>query len=51
MCHDMIMKIEPWITGKEDPPHCLMITGAGEKAFCAGGDVVGLYNAGLGLAG
>ena len=27
------------------------MTGAGDRAFCAGGDIVGLYKGGLGLPG
>lgn len=31
----------------DDTVHAVVITGAGEKGFCAGGDVVSLYHSGL----
>ena len=46
MCHDMLEKLQLWMTGQHEAPEVLMITGSGEKAFCAGGDIVTLYNAG-----
>jgi enoyl-CoA hydratase len=43
-----VEKIDPqlraWAT--DDAVHCVVIQGAGEKAFCAGGDVVALWKAG-----
>jgi enoyl-CoA hydratase/carnithine racemase len=36
---DCLDKVE-----QDDAIKCVMISGAGEKAFCAGGDVVGLYH-------
>ena len=51
MCHDMLERIQPWMTGKEEAPEVLLFTGSGEKAFCAGGDIITLYNAGLGPKG
>jgi enoyl-CoA hydratase len=51
MCHDMLEKLQPWMTGKHEIPEVLLITGAGEKAFCAGGDIKTLYDAGLGPKG
>ena len=51
MIYDMLKMIKPWVTGESTAPGVLMISGAGEKAFCAGGDVVGLYNSGMELPG
>jgi len=36
-------KLEEWAA--RDDIACVVLSGAGEKAFCAGGDVIGLYTA------
>ena len=42
MCDVLLPQLQAW---KADPAvKAVVITGAGEKAFCAGGDVVSLYN-------
>lgn len=38
-------QLDTWAV--EDSIHAVIITGSGEKGFCAGGDVVALYNSGL----
>ena len=38
-------QLDKWAT--DDSVHAVVITGAGDKGFCAGGDVVALYNSGL----
>lgn len=45
MCHIMLGKIQTWFNGSAKPPRVVVMTGAGEKAFCAGGDIVSLYKA------
>jgi len=45
MCHLMLGKLQPWFKNDSKPPRVLLMTGAGEKAFCAGGDIVSLYKA------
>lgn len=43
-----VEKIDPQLRAwaEDDAVHCVVIQGTGEKAFCAGGDVVALYKAG-----
>ena len=44
---DMIQLLQPqldaWAT--DDQVVCVWLEGAGDKAFCAGGDIVAMYNA------
>ncbi len=46
--HDMCNRIRPMLAAwaSDDTISAVVIKGAGEKAFCAGGDVVGLHHAG-----
>src|SRR5204862_940801 len=50
---DMYRRFDPILRGwAEDPAiHAVLIRGAGERAFCAGGDVRAIYEAGRGLSG
>jgi len=43
---EMIEAVESYldIIEKDDSIKCALLSGAGDKAFCAGGDVVGLYH-------
>lgn len=45
---DMIRKIMPQMTAWENDPHMTMVImkGAGDKAFCAGGDIIAVTEAG-----
>jgi enoyl-CoA hydratase len=49
----MYRRFDPMLRGWADDPdiHGVLICGAGERAFCAGGDVRAIYEAGLGIAG
>lgn len=44
MCEQMTARLKAW--AKDDSVRAVVIRGAGEKAFCAGGDVVRLYEDG-----
>lgn len=46
LSHDMVKLLTPQLTAwqKDDNVAAVFIQGAGEKAFCAGGDIVYLYN-------
>ncbi len=44
MCNAMVRKLSAW--ENEPQVKAVILRGDGEKAFCAGGDVVGLYHAG-----
>src|SRR3954463_6083018 len=50
---DMYRRFDPILRGwAEDPAiRAVLIRGAGERAFCAGGDVRAIYEAGRGLSG
>ena len=41
----MLRKLKAWEEGKEQHPRAVIVSGAGEKAFCAGGDIKALYEA------
>ena len=47
--HEMITtmqdELKSWHQFPEKAPRVLLIKGAGEKAFCAGGDIVSLFKA------
>ncbi|WP_018688518.1 enoyl-CoA hydratase/isomerase family protein [Ahrensia kielensis] len=49
LSHDMVLKIETalksWL--EDDTVKCVMIDAESETAFCAGGDIVDLYNQGM----
>ena len=49
----MYRQLDPMLRAwAEDPSvHAVLIEGAGERAFCAGGDVRAVYEAGMGLSG
>lgn len=44
MCLEYHKRLEDWVT--DGAVRAVFIEGAGEKAFCAGGDVIGLYESG-----
>lgn len=44
MVHLISAKLQPWALGTETAPRVVMISGTGGKAFCAGGDIVSIYN-------
>ena len=44
MCVELHRQLDAWAV--DDAVRVVVVTGAGDKAFCAGGDVVGLYRAG-----
>src|SRR5437763_6972988 len=50
---DMYRRLDPMLRGwAEDPDiRVVLIRGAGERAFCAGGDVRAIYEAGRGISG
>jgi enoyl-CoA hydratase len=45
MCLQMTSQLGAW--AKQDDVKCIVIQGAGEKAFCAGGDIRSLYESGM----
>src|SRR5580700_9861628 len=49
----MYRRLDPQLRAWADDPsvHAVLIEGAGERAFCAGGDVRAVYEAGKGIAG
>ena len=51
MVHMMARKLKQWHQAPEQAPRVALISGTGEKAFCAGGDIVSIYNAHVGKAG
>src|SRR5258708_4747893 len=50
---DMYRRFDPMLRAWADDPgiRAVLIRGAGERAFCAGGDVRAIYEAGRGLSG
>jgi len=50
---DMYRQLEPMLHRWSDDPavHAVLIEGAGDRAFCAGGDVRRVYEAGKGISG
>lgn len=44
-------KLKQWNADPSSAPRVAMISGTGEKAFCAGGDIVSIYNAHIGKPG
>src|ERR1700726_2943980 len=46
-------RLDPMLRGWADDPeiHAVLIRGAGDRAFCAGGDVRAIYEAGRGISG
>jgi len=49
----MYRKLEPQLRAWADDPeiHAVLVEGAGDRAFCAGGDVRAVYEAGKGISG
>src|ERR1700716_2118749 len=49
----MYRRFDPMLRAWADDPdiHAVLIRGAGERAFCAGGDVRAIYEAGRGISG
>jgi enoyl-CoA hydratase len=49
----MYRRFDPVLRGWADDPlvHAVLIRGAGKRAFCAGGDIRAIYEAGRGMAG
>ena len=45
MCDIMLSKLQGWYKDPASAPRALIMTGSGDKAFCAGGDIVSLYKA------
>ena len=43
----MLKLVKTWHLAPEVAPRVVMMSGRGGKAFCAGGDVVSLYKAGM----
>jgi enoyl-CoA hydratase len=50
---DMYRHFDPMLRGWADDPavHAVLIRGAGGRAFCAGGDIRAIYDAGRGISG
>jgi enoyl-CoA hydratase len=50
---DMYRRFDPTLRGWADDPevYAVLIRGAGGRAFCAGGDIRAIYEAGLGISG
>jgi enoyl-CoA hydratase len=50
---DMYRRFDPKLHGWADDPavHAVLIRGAGGRAFCAGGDIRAIYDAGRGISG
>src|SRR2546425_12180260 len=50
---DMYRRFDPMLRAWADDPvvHAVLIRGAGGRAFCAGGDIRAIYEAGLGISG
>ena len=44
MVHLISDKLQSWAKGAEPAPRVVLISGTGGKAFCAGGDIVSIYN-------
>jgi len=47
----MLKKVKSWSDNQASSPRVVFISGTGGKAFCAGGDIVSLYNANIGKEG
>ncbi|MDF5485530.1 enoyl-CoA hydratase/isomerase family protein, partial [Vibrio parahaemolyticus] len=46
LTYNMLVQLNDQLIKWQDDPHmaCVVLTGAGEKAFCAGGDVRAMYH-------
>jgi enoyl-CoA hydratase/carnithine racemase len=44
MCNLMATQLREWQRNPVDAPRVMLMSGAGDKAFCAGGDIVSLYH-------
>lgn len=45
MCNMMADKLKQWHQAPESAPRVALMSGAGGKSFCAGGDIVKIYHA------
>ena len=50
MVHLMLKKVKQYHTNPQNAPKVLLMSGAGGKAFCAGGDIKLIYESGTGKA-
>ena len=48
MIHKMLKKVKEWHEFPEKAPKVVMISGVGDKAFCAGGDIKSIYYSAIG---
>lgn len=46
----MLAKVKKWNDDPAHAPRVALISGVGEKAFCAGGDIKHIYESGTGKA-
>jgi enoyl-CoA hydratase len=46
----MLSKVQKWHKDPNHAPRIALISGMGEKAFCAGGDIKNIYDSGNGKA-
>lgn len=44
MVHTMLKKLREWRLHPQDAPRVVMMSGQGDKAFCAGSDIVTAYH-------
>ena len=51
MMHHILPQIKDFHENPDDAPRAVLISGAGGKSFCAGGDIINIHNAGKKLAG
>ena len=45
MLQIMLIKLKEWERGDKPMPKAIIVSGAGGKSFCSGGDMRGLYDA------
>jgi len=48
MCHIILRQQKEWHQNPQNAPKVALVSGAGGKAFCAGGDITALYKGGKG---
>lgn len=46
----LLAKLKEWHSDPSKAPRVALISGVGEKAFCAGGDIKNIYESGIGKA-
>jgi enoyl-CoA hydratase/carnithine racemase len=49
MLYKILNKIVEWENEPEKAPRAIIMSGAGDVAFCSGGDMRGLYDGNIGL--